>query len=272
MIDTFQIGIVQMQGTNGDVNGNRERMKRIVETTKASYPGIRMILFAELAVTGYFLEHHVKHLAEPADGASAEWMAEVAKANDVYIAYGYVETDELGQCFNSLRFIDRSGKPLANYRKIHLTELERGLFSPGDDIVLVDTEFGKIGFLICWDLAFPELARTLAIRGADLLLVPVAWELPYDEPFQRFAQARAIDNTVYLAACNQIGTSGDLSFFGKSGLYGPDGSTIAATQSADEAVIVTEIDLSHRNHLQNCFFTMMKERRKDLYGLKMEGE
>ncbi len=268
----YQVAIVQATGTNGDVSGNLERMKSIVEKTKAGASEVKLVLFPELAVTGYYLAPEIASHAEPADGEAARYLGEAAKACGTYIAYGYVESGTDGKTYNSLQLIDSAGQPVANYRKIHLTDLERDVYTPGNELVVADTELGKIGLMICWDLAFPELARSLAVRGADLLLAPAAWEKPYDDPFLLFAMARAIDNTVYLATCNQIGTSGDLAFFGKSGLYGPDGESIAVAETDEEQVIVGEIDFAHRDRVRSTFFTMLQERRKDLYGLKEEVE
>jgi predicted amidohydrolase len=223
-----------------------EKIKEIVETCKERSPNVKLMLFPELAATGFFLSSAIRQYAETQNGRIARYMSEVARENKMYIAYGYVESGSKGEIFNSLRFIDDHGELISNYRKIHITELERGVFTPGSEVVSIKTKLGHIGFMICWDLAFPELARMLAIRGADLILNPSAWEKPYDSPFLRFAMARAIDNTVYVAASNHVGKSDDLVFFGRSGLYGPDGAAVVLAAEDDEKVIVGEVDLVYR--------------------------
>jgi predicted amidohydrolase len=268
----YQIGLVQAAFTNGDVGKNLEQMKRIVETTKEQFPDVKLMLFPELATTGYFLSAKIREFAEDQNGMIAKYMADLASKNDLHIAYGYVESGIHGEIFNSLRFIDSHGEPVANCRKIHITSLEKGIFTPGNEIVSIKTELGHIGLMICWDLAFPEVARTLAVRGADLILNPSAWEKPYVDPFLRFGMARAIDNTVYVAVCNHVGKSNDLEFLGHSGLYGPDGASIAMAGEVDEKVIVAEVDPLYQRNVQSTFFTMLTERRKDLYALIGEEE
>lgn len=268
----YQIGLVQAAFTNGDVGKNLEQMKRIVETAKEQFSDVKLMLFPELAATGYFLSSAIREFAEDQKGMIAQYMADLASKNNMHIGYGYVEAGTHGEIYNSLRFIDSHGEPVANYRKIHITSLEKGIFTPGNEIVSIKTELGHIGLMICWDLAFPEVARTLAVRGADLILNPSAWEKPYADPFVRFGMARAIDNTVYVAVCNHIGKSNDLEFLGHSGLYGPDGAPIAMAGEDDEKVVVAEVDPLYQRNVQSTFFTMIKERRIDLYGLKGEEE
>jgi predicted amidohydrolase len=263
---TYHIGLVQAKFSNGDIKHNLEQMKKIVETTKKASPHVKLLLFPELAATGYFLSSALRQYAEGQNGKIAQYMSEIAQDQEMYISYGYIELGDNGKIYNSLALIDCHGEWIANYRKIHITSLEREIFTPGNEIVSVKTEWGHIGLMICWDLAFPELARSLALRGVELIISPSAWEKPYEEPFMRFAMARAIDNTVYVAVCNHIGPSENLVLCGKTGLYGPDGASIALAGDDDEEVIITEVDFEDRKEVQSSFFTMLKERRQDLYG------
>ena len=222
-------------------------------------PEIRLIIFPELSITGYFLSPNLIKLSDKCDGLLFEKMGLLARKYDVWIVYGYVERDG-GTIYNSIQLVDPTGKSAANYRKIHLTPLERGIFSPGNEIVAAKSEIGNIGLMICWDLAFPELARALAIKGANLLVAPSAWERPYERSYQQFAAARAIDNTVYLATSNHISKSGRLSFFGHSSIFAPDGSTIVKAGS-EETLLTASLNENWRKELQESFFTMLNERR-----------
>ena len=270
-VNRYQIGLIQARFANEQVSENLQKMKKIVETCKEAHADVKLLLFPELAATGYSLSATLRNCAEEQHGDIAAYMAELARANDLAIGYGYAERGPAGEMFNSFQLMDRHGEPVAHYRKIHLTELERGIFAAGSEIVSAQTELGHLGFMICWDLAFPELARMLALRGVDLILAPSAWEKPYDPAFLRFGMARAIDNTVYVAACNHLGQSQHLHFFGRSTLHGPDGTSIAAADDEDERVIIGTVDLEYRRTLQTRFYTMLKERRKELYGLQGEG-
>jgi 5-aminopentanamidase len=263
----YQIGLVQAQFTNGEVEKNLAYMKQILVTTKKTSPELKLLLFPELAATGYFLTSDILGYAEGLNGSIMQYMSELAKENDVYIGYGYVELGNEGEIFNSFRLIDRHGGPIANYRKIHITEFERGIFTPGNEIVSVKTELGHIGLMICWDLAFPELARKLVTvePGVDLILSPSAWEKPYGDPLMRFSMAKAIDNTFYVAVCNHVGPSGDFVFCGRTGLFGPDGASIVLAGEDDEQVLIAEIDFEYRSSIKSNFYTMLQERRSDLY-------
>lgn len=268
----YKIALVQAKFSNRDIEANLDQMKTIVQQSKAHDPDLKLIVFPELAATGYFLSTAIRAYAQGLDGWIAERMAELARDNELYIGYGYVELGSNGSIYNSLAFFNRQGERVSNYRKIHLTGLERDVFTPGDEIVSVQTELGHIGLMICWDLAFPEMARTLAVRGVELILSPSAWEQPYDDPLVQFSKARALDNTVYVGVCNHIDRSEDLVMCGRSGLYGPDGVIVACAEADLEKVIVAEIDLEHRRRQQSGFYSMLKERRIDLYGLKGELE
>lgn len=265
MEQPIQIAVVQASFRNGDVAYNINRMRKMIEQHKADHPHIRLIVFPELAATGYYLSADIKEVAEEQNGTIFRQMRKAASDKNLYVAYGYVERGIAGEIYNSIQLIDPAGNALANYRKIHLTPLEKKRFASGSEAVAVQTDLGKIGLMICWDLAFPELARALALQGADLLIAPTAWERPHDDSFIKFGMARAIDNTVYVAAPNHIGQSENLSFFGKSAIYSPDGTAMASAEGDQESVLVAELDYKWRNEIKKSFFTMLDERRTDIY-------
>ncbi len=261
----YKITLAQAVFRNEDFSSNHTKMESMVKESKQHHPDTRLIVFPELSATGYFLSPRLKELAQEKEGVIFQKMREIAYQYDIWIVYGYVEKDLKGNIYNAIQMVDPEGNLAANYRKIHLTPLEKELFTPGSELVTVKTELGIIGLMICWDLAFPELSRTLALKGTDLLVAPSAWEVPYDTPFKLFGAARAIDNTVFVAACNHVGTSEELSFFGKSSIYGPDGKIIASSSNGQEDLIVADIEYDWRNELKTTFYNMLKERRIDLY-------
>ncbi|WP_226654931.1 carbon-nitrogen hydrolase family protein [Pseudalkalibacillus hwajinpoensis] len=258
------ISAVQGSFQNGAVKTNLSKMETIIETVLKKHPDTKIITFPELCTTGYFLSEGIKDLAEKRDGPIFQTMKKMAISHLVSIVYGYVEIDGMGNIYNSIQYIDANGKNNANYRKIHLTPLERGVFKAGSEPVTVETDVGTIGLMICWDLAFPELARKLTLMGTDILLVPSAWEEPYDAPFLQFSGARAIDNSVYLVAANHTGKSEDLTFFGKSSIFAPDGQVMASAEKQYDMITAT-IDYDWRNEIKQSFFSMLEERRTDIY-------
>ncbi len=265
MVSTYKIGVVQTSFENGNVPKNLKHMRWWAEESKRLHPDLRLLVFPELSSTGYYLSSQLISLSERKDGPIFQYMSQTAKDFDLYICYGYPEKGEQGKLYNSVMLVSPEGKEVANYRKIHITSMETGIFYPGDDFISEQTELGRIGLMICWDLAFPETARILAAQGSDLILSPSAWEHPYQTPYQRFAMARAIDNSVYLATSNHIGQSDDLKFFGLSTVYCPDGTVMNQVDEGKEGLAVVEIDMQKREELKQSFYTMLSERRTDLY-------
>ncbi|UFJ39902.1 carbon-nitrogen hydrolase family protein [Brevibacillus humidisoli] len=265
MSQPVQIAIVQSSFESGRVTQNIDKMIDNVKYGHQAYPNARLFLFPELAVTGYDLSPAVRNNAIDRESPVFSPLQEAARSHSLYLGFGYPERGDGGAVYNSFILLGPDGTIAAHYRKIHLTPLEKGLFTPGDEPVVAETKLGKIGIMICWDLAFPELARKLALSGAELILAPSAWEVPHHLPFQRFAMARAIDNTVYVASCNHVGRSAELEFFGLSAVHGPDGNPVAQAKNGTEDLLVVTIDLDYPQQLRGAFFTMREERRTDLY-------
>ena len=179
------------------------------------------------------------------NGESAQQIARIAKTTGIAILYGYPERTEDGQIYNAVQLIDANGERLCNYRKTHLFgDLDHSMFSAGpDEFPLVELNGWKLGFLICYDLEFPENARRLALAGAELILVPTANMIPYDFIADVTVRARAFENQCYVAYANYCGHEGEIQYCGQSSIAAPDGSSIAQA-GLDEALIVGELDLS----------------------------
>jgi predicted amidohydrolase len=120
------------------------------------------------------------------------------------------------------------------YRKLHLFSLlgEDRAFDSGDRWLLADTSLGKVGVIICYDLRFPELSRRLALEGADVICVPAQWPKPRQEHWRTLLRARAIENQLFVVACNTCGLIGKLDFFGMSMIIGPKGEVLAEAGEA----------------------------------------
>jgi N-carbamoylputrescine amidase len=172
-----------------------------------------------------------------------------------------------------------------HYRKLHLFAAEKHAFAPGDlGLPVVDTPFGRLGVCVCYDLRFVETARVLALRGADLILVPTAW-LPgfdgvrFDEhgvaPQVKNAVLQANLNQVFIACASQAGRHGDLDFLGSSLVVDPWGATRAGPMSHEEdAIEVIEVDLADAERAQTRIPLVepRADRRTDVYGIALVGE
>lgn len=168
--------------------------------------------------------------SEPIPGPSTRFLGEVAKKNHLYIVAGLLERD--GEIvYNTSVLIDREGKLVGKYRKVSLPreEIDGGI-TPGDSYPVFDTDIGKIGMMICWDVTFPDAAKTLAQHGAEIILMPIAGG------YIKLAMARALENQVYL-----VSSTYDMI----SAVFDLEGNVI--TEATDSnPVAVTEIDLNYQ--------------------------
>ncbi|QJI35374.1 carbon-nitrogen hydrolase family protein [Pseudomonas sp. ADAK13] len=246
-----------------DVAGNLKRLHQLAqEATDAD-----LLVLPEMFLTGYNIGlEAVGALAEAQDGPSAQSIAALAKNSGVAILYGYPERGADGQIYNAVQLIDANGQRLCNYRKTHLFgDLDHSMFSPGDDeFPLVELNGWKLGFLICYDLEFPENTRRLALAGAELILVPTANMVPFDFVADVTVRARAFENQCYVAYANYCGQEGEIQYCGQSSIAAPDGQRIAQA-GLDESLIVGTLDrqLMIDSRAANRY---LLDRRPELYG------
>lgn len=206
--------------------------------------------------------------AEPMDGPFVTALKEAARENEIYVICGLYESksDDQKRAFNTTVFIDRSGQLVHSYRKTHLYDAfsyhESETIIPGDNqYKIVETEFGKIGLMVCYELRFPEIARQFALQGADILFVPAGWVAgPMKEDhWQTLIRARAIENTMFVCGANLVG---DI-FSGRSIMVDPMG-VILASAGEEETLLVTDIDLD-RIHRVREKLPSVRHRKPEFY-------
>lgn len=267
-----------MQPVRFDFAYNLDKMCELIRKTMTEYPATNLIVFPELITSGYECGQEFQRLAERvSDGESVKVISELAKKYKVHIIYGFPERDPLIEdvLYNSAVFIGSHGEVLGCYRKVHLFASEKEFFRAGCDYPLFETELGRIGVMICWDTAFPEVARAYALQGAELIIVSTNWEKAYledietknQEDWDLITRARAFDNCLFLAAANRIGTDENLGFFGRSKIVSPTGEYIRELNEEVEGIISAEIDLSIIPKLRAAYYTFFKDRRPDTYEL-----
>ncbi|WP_330213111.1 carbon-nitrogen hydrolase family protein [Pseudomonas sp. Z18(2022)] len=246
-----------------DVAGNLKRLHQLAQEANDA----DLLVLPEMFLTGYNIGMEaVGALAEAQDGPSAQSIAALAKNSGVAILYGYPERGADGQIYNAVQLIDANGQRLCNYRKTHLFgDLDHSMFRAGDDdFPLVELNGWKLGFLICYDLEFPENTRRLALAGAELILVPTANMVPFDFVADVTVRARAFENQCYVAYANYCGQEGEIQYCGQSSIAAPDGQRIAQA-GLDEALIVGTLDrqLMVDSRAANRY---LLDRRPELYG------
>jgi predicted amidohydrolase len=243
---------------------NLDLLHRVAGEARAA--GAALLIAPETFLTGYAIgPEKVRRLAEPLDGAALAAAGRIARQNGIALAFGFPERDG-ADVFNSAVVIDASGEVLARYRKTHLFgDVDRAQFSPGrDEPAIFEIGGLKAGLLICYDVEFPEAVRALALKGADLVIVPTALMHPFEVVARIVVPARAFENQVYIAYADRCGTEGPFDYCGLSCVVAPDGSDVARAGHGEELVFA-DLDLAalERSRAVN---THLIDRRPELYG------
>lgn len=239
MID-FDVEIAQLTPFVGDRAANAERIIKVVQESRAD-----LIVFGELSATGYSYDLDFRSMAGRIDG-----LKEVARREKKHIVYGTPILEE-GRLYNSLVLVTPKGDEI--YRKIHLPHFgpfrEKDFFSEGGEVKVEDTDLGRIGLMICYDISFPELARTLMVKGAEVVIC-ISASPPQSRPFfEKVLPARAAENSSFLVYVNLCGFQRKLQFWGGSGVYDPWGKEMARAKYMEEDRVVIHLD---RKDLENA--------------------
>ncbi|HHI4976030.1 TPA: N-carbamoylputrescine amidase [Vibrio parahaemolyticus] len=264
-----------------DLEENLAKAKKAIR--EAAQNGANVILPQELFAAPYFCKKqeakYFELAEETANSHLIQEMSALAKELGVVIPVSYFE--KAGNTFfNSLVMIDADGTVLDNYRKSHIPDgpgySEKYYFSPGDTGFKVwQTKFGKFGAGICWDQWFPELARSLALHGAEAIFYPTAIGSEPQDPtldsrdhWQRTMQGHSAANLVLVIASNRVGTEVDdgieTTFYGSSFITDHTGAKIAEAPREGETIIYAEIDLAATAKARHAW-GLFRDRRPDLY-------
>ncbi len=260
-------GGIQLRPTTGDPAANVARMAALGRELKAAQPELALLVAPELAVTGYSAGERFAALAEPwPDGASLRALAALAAELDVVLIAGYAEAGGApGLIYDAAAVFERNGRPVVSYRKTHCLKTELRHFADGDELPIVATSLGELGLMICWDAAFPEVARTHALAGAELLVTIGAWEDPYVADWELAVAARAYDNVVPHVAVNRTGPDGPASFSGHSRIVDCFGHQVAALDDGEDALLAGAVDLEHTRQARAGYGSQLRDRRPELY-------
>lgn len=222
------IATVQMKPALGELEDNLVKMSDFVSKI-ASQQKVDLIVFPELATSGYELGVRFTELAQRVPGPTVNLMAQRAAEFGVYIAFGMVTKEKVESIlFNSGVLVGPDGEMLGMYNKVHLHGEERMAFREGFRMPVIETEIGAIGLMVGWDLAFPEVARGLTLEGAELVCTLGNWEAAQIEEWRTYIKARALENGLFVAAANRVGEDVTLNFGGESMIVGPRGKVFAS--------------------------------------------
>ena len=259
----MRTALLQSSGRPGSVV---ENLKVLDDAAgRAAAAGAGLLIAPEMFLTGYAIGDDIGRLAEPADGACAAAVAELASRHGLAVVYGYPERDG-GTVFNSAQLISADGTRLANYRKTHLFGcFERDHFTPGEQpVVQAELNGLTVGIMICYDVEFPENVRAHALAGTDLLAVPTAQMHPFQFVAESLVPVRAWENQMYVAYVNRVGPEGEFEFVGLSTLAGPDG--VARTRAGRaEELVLADVDPAFLAASREAN-PYLEDRRPGLYG------
>ncbi len=261
----MQIGIYQNNPEFGEVKKNLEQAVSQIDTIKAD-----LIVLPELFTTGYQFTsiEEVNGLAEEIpSGPSCDTLIKYAHSKNVYLAFGIAEKQG-DRLFNSAALIGPDGF-IGKYRKSHLFYEEKLFFSPGDTgFNVFDIGIARLGLMICYDWWFPEAARTLALKGADIICHPANLVLT---GCHKAMQTRSLENAVYSMTSNRIGAESrggkeELKFTGKSQVVDPNGQVILSLDSSKEGIAAVDIDIEKaRDKSITSLNDRFMDRRPELY-------
>lgn len=229
----MRVGFVQINSKLFDVEGNIDKAFRLVGKKRMD-----LLVLPELFNTGYNFRsrREVAKLAERVpDGSTTQTLREFSKCNGTMIVAGIAERK--GQSLYNSAVVVKEGKDLGTYRKIHLFYNEKKFFKPGHEFKV----FGRIGVMICFDWIFPESARTLMLKGAEVVAHPSNLVLPHCPGSMK---TRALENHVYVVTADRVGVERGLRFIGQSQIVSPRGRIIYRASPTNEECIVRDVDLS----------------------------
>jgi N-carbamoylputrescine amidase len=275
------VAVAQFSST-WDTPANIAKAKDMVRL--AASRGANVVILPELFATPYFCQDQLADHFALADEFHGNTLigqfAELARELSVVLPLSFFER-ATNAYFNAVAIIDADGRVLGRYRKAHIPDgpgyQEKYYFHPGDSGFRVwQTRYGTIGCAICWDQWFPEAARIMALKGADLLAYPstIGSEPPPAPPvdsrdhWRRVMQGHAASNYVPLAASNRVGVepgrTGELTFYGSSFIAGPTGEILAELNRSEEGVATARFDLAEVARAR-ASWGLFRDRRPDLY-------
>ena len=286
-MNTLKVGMVQ-QANTGDRAANIEKLKQNIRV--CALQGVELVVLQELHNGLYFCQTEnteVFDQAEPSPGPSTEGFGALAKELGIVLVLSLFEKRAPGLYHNTAVVIEKDGTIAGKYRKMHIPDdpayYEKFYFTPGDlGFEPIETSVGKLGVLVCWDQWYPEAARLMAMKGAELLIYPTAigWESSDTEDEKKrqlgawvtVQRGHAVANGLPVVTVNRVGHEADpsgqtngIQFWGNSFVAGPQGELLAELSNSDEEIRIVEIDKTRSENVRR-WWPFFRDRRIDAFG------
>lgn len=267
MKQKFKVALAQINCKKGNKKANIQKIAEY--TAEAKQQDAELVVFPELSLTGYILRDELYELAEKIPGPSTTAIEKIAQKTKAHIVFGMPELSEKTQAtiYNTAVLIGPKGL-IGKYQKMYLPTHsvfeEKRYFRPGYRVGTFETELGKLGLIICYDIFFPEVSRLTRLEGAQLIICPSASPAVRRTFFEVLTVARAIENTAFLAYVNLVGIEDGLQFWGGSRLVGPNGKVTVQAKYDEEDLVLGEINYADIRHVET-FVPTLKDLRPELF-------
>ncbi|MDP8909063.1 MAG: carbon-nitrogen hydrolase family protein [Chloroflexota bacterium] len=279
----INVALAQIQPATGDKDANIEKIGDFL--ARAAGMGAQLVVFPELALTGYACGDAFFEVAEEVPGprtSSTARIAALARAHGLHVIWGMPERGLAGVIYNAAVIVGPEGH-IGTWRKHtlpgHATDQggpgafpDRRFFRAGNRSPVFETPLGRIGMMVCYDIFFPEISRLLTLKGADLL-VGISGSPAFERPiFEPLVRARAMENTNWFAYCNMAGTEGDVAYWGGSRIVGPGdpatkvpGAPVVCQAPYDEEALVCGTVDYEATHRFRPLFPVLRDIRTEMY-------
>ena len=261
----MKITCIQMDMAFAQPEENFRRAEALIAQAMQDAPDV--VVLPETWNTGFFPREDLPQLCDRDHRQTASRIGALAAKFHVNIVAGSVANLRDGKCYNTALIFDRSGQCIAAYDKTHLFSPlgEDDFFTPGDTLCRFTLDGAQCAVIICYDLRFPELARSLAVKGLDVLFVVSQWPTGRISHLRSLTVARAIENQIFTVCCNSCGAAGDTQYGGNSLIVNPWGNVLA--QAGNSAQLLTaEADLETLQTIRRSIH-VFRDRRPELYQL-----
>jgi N-carbamoylputrescine amidase len=287
MTRRIKVGLVQ-QSVSLPVEQNMDKLRRNIKDVVSQ--GAELVVLQELHNAPYFCQTEDTNnfdYAEPIPGPSTQYYSVIAKEFGIVLVTSLFERRMAGLYHNTAVVFDKDGTMAGKYRKMHIPDdpayYEKFYFTPGDiGFEPIETSLGKLGVLVCWDQWYPEAARLMAMKGAEILIYPTAigWEssdTAEEKERQRCAwetiqRGHAVANGINVVSVNRVGyeadpsdVTGGITFWGNSFVAGPQGEILFRASNSEEQNAVVEIDITRSEDVRRIW-PFFRDRRIDHYG------
>ena len=280
----LRVGLVQ-QSCSADVEANKQKLARNI--ADVAQQGAQLVILQELHNSLYFCQTEnteLFDLAEPIPGPSTDFYGELARKHHIVLVTSLFERRAAGLYHNTAVVFEADGTIAGKYRKMHIPDdpayYEKFYFTPGDmGFQPIDTSVGRLGVQVCWDQWYPEGARLMALKGAEILIYPTAigWESTdtQEEKIRQLGawvtvqRGHAVANGLPVIAVNRVGHEPDpsgqtngIQFWGNSFVAGPQGEILAQANNMDEENMVVELDMTRSENVRR-WWPFLRDRRID---------